>query len=919
MDHREKELERQRKRRDIERARREGLGLGDSDPDEDEEDTNILPGQSKTRRILDLDSSMWNSQIGDGEVIDLTSDRESLDHDDPIVLEAPFVEIDSDDDDDSDLMELEAMEDNAFPGGTRNRGHHGASLAPRRKGPINRRNPNLRQSRIDRMLNSTTGTRPRSKQSNNHKVPRGLTTNRRPSSSKQHPLNTYIFPRMSSGEVQTRLPFEPIYQGQVPPQGSRKKGDQRSKKRIGLPRSNTATSVLSGFTDLFDVLAPLNPAPRTKAVKPRTAVLTHTHNTQGGRSLPRSRINHRIVDDPALSLSSLPSHDDNGDPDAKIEISLNSALAFGIRRNRLGFSLSPSSWLAQGKLLDLVRVLCGTSEPARPLPCSVSTIRFDSTTSILDLQLQFPTVCDLIFASVETPSTEEYRVATQHLMRFICLYVSWSSQEPQEGTMQMLNYVADQVRALMDRVKEFTIINRKTGRDFDMNLLSIHWFTVEISNRIAKTTTCIKRMDENDMIILSDPATDRYTISLMTRLLELGVRRSLAALQSPDDESVEKYAAELWIALIHVTVLQPITSEDSKAGSNVFWRLISQSFDQCSRQFASVAHETEFLFATMFSLSSLSSFDALGVGQETRVLHGYWPLVCRALNNIEMSPVTDRTKRISQSTLAAKDTYIGMLFARCNVLAFKWGWSLQDPQESKQLFEVLRGALKDRRFVNLLHEQSDFPYFITRRNLLLLHQFEPKDSIQTIVIKLMLRKVRESGEEIKSAKKWISLLAFTSALEFTKDRPPTQKELSALFNQFTIKFVLLYVNPDPGNARAIIQSSKKIVNFQNADHRSRLVCIRSAMVFGRFYRHFRLPLDEVVQWMADMGLSLLEEHKTLGMKVTPHLKKETGTLCALLLGSLRDVLRTDLLEDIENDRTLATPFHPGNSIEMLGE
>jgi Mus7/MMS22 family len=932
--YREKELQRQRKRRDMERARREAEGLGDSDPDEPSGAV-IRPGQSKTLRFPH-ERSAWN--VGNeesDEVIDLTSDRESLDNDDVVVAENRPDELSSDDEigwvgrhDSADPMDFEAMEDNTFIDGSRSRSSNPSGrLVPRRRGPINRRDPyrNLRQSRIDRMLNSTSGTRRKSKHSKGSKTHHGSSSRGGEKASfrvvKNRPLNAYIIPAHPHVHIQSRLPFEPIQQTHVISHQSRGKSDKRSSDKNSSSKGKSATSALNGFAELFDVLASRNPPSKTKLSTVSRPAALNPPSSKDASFKAKSRPTESTASGGSTAYSNVLPYGDSADPDAKIEISLNSALAFGMRRHRQGFSFGPSSWLVQGKLLDLVRVLCGTSEPARPLPCNVSTLRFDATTSIVDLQLQFPTVCDLIFASVEKPSSDEDNTNVQQLMRFMCLFVSWSVIENEEDAKGMLEYVATQIRALMDRVEEYLLINGRSGKDFDYDLLSIHWFAVEISNRITKATASIKQTMNGDVIILNDAATDRYTIALMARLLEFGIRRAMVAFQKATDESrqVERPALELWIALVHVTVLQPTTLEESRAASSTFWRLVESSLDKCGRQFASAVHETEFMFATIFSLCSLSSVDALGTGQESRILHGYWPIVCRALSNIELSPDPDKSKRLSQSTLAAKDTYIGMLFARCNVLAFRWDWSLQDPQEVRPLFELLRAALKDRKFMNLLHEQSDFPYFITRRNLRQLHEFDAKDSIQTIVIKLMLKKVEDAKEDMKSAKKWISLLASTSALEFTREKPPTQKELSTLFNQFTIKFVLLYVNPDVNNARAVVSSSKKIVNFQNADHRSRMVCIRSAMIFGRFCRHFRLPLDEVVHWMSEMGVLLLDEHRLLGVKATTHQKRETSTLCALLLGSLRDVLQTDLLDDVDNHQELATPLYLENSISMLGE
>jgi hypothetical protein len=71
--------------------------------------------------------------------------------------------------------------------------------------------------------------------------------------------------------------------------------------------------------------------------------------------------------------------------------------------------------------------------------------------------------------------------------------------------------------------------------------------------------------------------------------------------------------------------------------------------------------------------------------------------------------------------------------------------------------------------------------------------------------------------------------------------------------------------------------------------------------------------------MSEMGVSLLDEHKQLGIKATTHQKKETSTLCALLLGSLRDVLQTDSLDDGGDHPELSTPSYLENSIGMLGK
>jgi hypothetical protein len=478
----------------------------------------------------------------------------------------------------------------------------------------------------------------------------------------------------------------------------------------------------------------------------------------------------------------------------------------------------------------------------------------------------------------------------QNLMRFVCLYVSRIGKSEADEVKEMLRFIRTQLEALMERVEEWVEVRNRTGQEFNHGLFAIHWFAVELSNRITAALSP-KSGGQDNVVSLNDPDTDRYTIKLMSRLLEYGPRRAGQALQNREIDvreahSVSEYALELWVALVHVITLIPETETDSVDSSTTFWRLLIDALDRSNRPFASAVHESEFIFATIFILSSISSIDALGFGQEQRWLRAYWPIVCRALTCVNLTLDNDQKQKLPQNIVAARDTYVGMLFARCNVLAFRWDWSFQDSKYSDQLLHTLREALKNRKFMNLVHEQSDFPSFIVKQDMNLLYEFDPKDSIQTILIKLMVRKAQAAPQGLLSAKKWISILASTTKLEFRKDTPPTQKELSVLFNQFTIKLVLLYISPNPTNVRVLVNNSKDIIGFKNADLRSRQVCIRAAMIFGRFCQHFGLSPEEPIKWLAEMGTIAT----LVALDATSRQLKETGLLFALVVASVRDIL-----------------------------
>ncbi|KAG8819794.1 hypothetical protein FRC19_009522 [Serendipita sp. 401] len=711
------------------------------------------------------------------DLIDLTSDRESLDNDDAVDIN----EVHSVSDDDLDLTmstprhlgryrpDTEAIEDNRLNrgGGSRVSISIRDNTNPRRK----RSNTWMfqdgrvkpRQSRIDHILNASRG-------------PNSSRRKYRRSGDARHPAEHRNTARSSIGEgtsarrekrhrlVQAKLPFDRLSEGSENLSGDsfelRKRNQHKSKSRPSASihkHRRTTKSMPSGVTvtlrsttekplELFDIFTPAATHSTTATTSGRQ--VSRPQQTTSKRPLPNTSAHFARP-----STEVVESRGNFEDPDSFVEISLRSALAFGMRRSREGFHLPETSWIGHGRILDLVNLLSQQTVPIQPYPCHIVGIRLDASLPVADFQLHIPTICDLLFENATKPSQSN---------------------------------------------------------------------------------------DEGDS-----------TLNDLTR---------------------------------------------QASASLTFWRLVMDSLDQSNRHFPSVIHEAEFIFSVIFFLSSISSISPLGVGRNERLLKAYWPIVCRALALLNLSPEVDERRKPSQATLAAKDTYLGMLFARCNVLVFRWNWSLQDNSGFKQLVEILRGALKNRKFMNLLHEQSEFPRFITQRNLDLLRQFDAKDSIQTILIKLIFQKVEDSQEGKQAARKWVSLLASTTTLEFTKEKPPTQKELSALFNQFTIKFILLHTNPDLNNIRTIINSSKKIVDFQSADQRSRQICIRAAMIFGRFCRHYTLPIQDVSIWISEMGHILLAEHNAARREGSAFQLKEITTMCALIVASLRDIFQSRAMD-----------------------
>jgi hypothetical protein len=346
---------------------------------------------------------------------------------------------------------------------------------------------------------------------------------------------------------------------------------------------------------------------------------------------------------------------------------------------------------------------------------------------------------------------------------------------------------------------------------------------------------------------------------------------------------------ELWVALIHTTLLLSSDPNTEKEACTTFWRCVERSLETTARVFPSTVHESEYGWSTIFGLGAISQIDVRGQSHGNSIrLQAHWPLVCKCMSRIQLAPNPEADKRLSRHVLHDRDIYVGILFTRCHALVAKWGWSLVD---SDILFAVLREALRHRNFENLIHESSDFPQFIVAKGLTLLDSYNSFDSIQTVAIKLIVGRAKSSLQGIKSAVKGLSSFASTnaSATIFTKEKPPIRKELSRVFNRFTISFVMLHVDHNVQRARSIINNAKRFVDFRNADFESRKASIRASMAFGLLLRYHDLPMGEVVRWMDEMGGTIMDNYRALGRNVVKKELEQITVLCGMLLGCSRSI------------------------------
>jgi len=929
----------------------------DEEGDEDEESQEVRPGHSKTRHrgggkvaiVGDTESEGEDAQravggsrnpVADSSDVELLDDAVPDDPDEDLSVAPPHSRVSrsvsvrgaetvgeddtaSDSGSSSEVEFLgEAIEDNRLHGGYR----VGMSK-PRR----------MVQTRIDRMLNSTTTKTsgdPARKQSKK-RVSMGNRVDTRPrrearrdlgggsaqprESSRRSGWNTsHSMPRIthgggSDGRIWKHRPFHSTSEGvnltiELGPVQHGTKG--RSQSNSSHQKQPTEKRAAYYQQDLLQCLTGRGPdqnqihtalqdpesvspqvkKPSTEQARRRATRSANVHIVAGAgslRSKPISTHRYQTIEDLPP-----PARDD---PDSSIHIARDSAKTFGMPRHLKEFSFPRDSFVSQGRLLDLVKVLSGVRDPPRPDDCFISGLHLRAEMSLDDVQLSLPACFDLLgeyaLSGLEAHLEGRGDPPEGSLLGFLCGYTSWvAGQGVVAEVKAFFEHLSQQLRHTMDRLEDKLDLQEIYGSDFNEELWKVHWFAVELTARMVYGGVAARRT-AGDQLVVKAKGLDEEMERLMARLHEFGTQRTARAFKHDREKpaSKETRAMELWVALIHTTLLLPLDPNTEKEACTTFWRCVERSLETTARVFPSPVHESEYGWSTIFGLSAISQIDVRGQANSNSIrLQAHWPLVCKCMSRIQLAPNPEADRRLARRVIHDRDIYVGILFTRCHALVARWGWSLA---ESDNLFAVLREALRHRNFENLGHESNEFPQFIVAKDLALLDSYNSFDSIQTVAIKLIVGHAKASPQGIKSAVKGLSSFASTNANAtiFTREKPPIRKELSRVFNRFTISFTMLHVDHNVQRARSIINNAKRFVDFRNADLDSRKACIRASMAFGLLLRYHDLPMDEVVRWMNEMGGIILDDYRTLGRNGAKKELEQILVLCGMLLGCSRSI------------------------------
>ncbi|KAF5369216.1 hypothetical protein D9757_010043 [Collybiopsis confluens] len=412
----------------------------------------------------------------------------------------------------------------------------------------------------------------------------------------------------------------------------------------------------------------------------------------------------------------------------------------------------------------------------------------------------------------------------------------------------------------------------------DMMTLEVCWFAVELAATVGASDSL-----------------ERACKLLIHCLLELdpGIAAAMKLLKDPsstlnDRTSIVQRTAELWICLIHL--LKPQGDATDPSHAQPLWGIVEAELKRRDISTEWTVLSNNIIWGTIFNLCALSQFSEVGHSGEKPKLVQYWPTVQFALQRVKFDVDLDTDQHLPSEVVEQRDLYIGLLVARCFLLATRWGWALDSA------WEVLKYLLKgfsSRKFMDLQHEKCDFPGFIRTQSWDSCHTFSLRDTAFVLLLKLVVLRgdtIKRSGTE-NQLKKLVALINPTSAVPFSRTKLTQGNELSMLYNRTAATAVSLHLLPS--DYRSKVQQARNYVDFERSDDTARIICIRGMMYLAQIMVMEKLDLGdtELRDWYKGIIDGLIAEHKSNKENEQTYGRlNRVRMLVTVVLGSLRHIL-----------------------------
>lgn len=580
-----------------------------------------------------------------------------------------------------------------------------------------------------------------------------------------------------------------------------------------------------------------------------------------------------------------------------------------------GITFGPDSYLGRGCLHELAMLITDHNNLTCPRAVSYSDAHFQPSMSVqaflASLQRLYDNAHDIIVQKRDL-ALEDLR-QWQESLHSAAQHISWllgrSSETDKTSFSDSLDAHLDNVRSFLDAPIDIIPEDEPPH----LLMLELRWFSAEAVFRV----TCFKKHEfrRSDLKVLLQRLQD-----LVRDLVGCGFSDLLQPFTGDHDKDemsdyIARRIAEFWICIIHITDaerLADLVSEDPSELTS-FWSVVLQGVRDAGllRNTPPDIVASETIWKAVFTLCSLSQCSMQGVFMTAPRLQASWDVVTTALDRVRLSADPASDANLPKRSLHKRDEYIRILVSRCLILCLKWRWSLGD---ASALFSRLLEIFKSRRFANLSDEPPDFPSFLRHNNLQLLSENKRSDTAFTLLLKLVVNAARDNRYANESdhrqsispkVKKLLSLCVPVGSVPFTKISPPTLQDLSLLYNRFSAVAIAILLEPSAANLKFRISNARRYVNFRETDHETRRACIRGLMHLTTLVQHLQLPLNELLDWLAELTNILLDEYQH--EKVAGNATSWVVVSIQMLLGCVRRIIETPLMDPTKNNTRYPEP------------
>ena len=545
----------------------------------------------------------------------------------------------------------------------------------------------------------------------------------------------------------------------------------------------------------------------------------------------------------------------------------------GIRFLHSGIAFGPRTFIRVGYLHELVSVITFSMEPPLPPNTTLCGFEFGPATNVREFCSFLPNICSAMLefeTSLPDEDTKMREKEWQMVKRNICQLASWllSSATP-EDRGPLCKVAEEQVTELVSALKEMPL----DGSSANTSILSTCWFAVDFASRFAN-------YHPDQPAGLTTEPVEKSVAVLIRYLMTLSLTRAInPVLQETihDDESVAAYAAQLWVSLIHL--LSGWTSARNKANIPTFWKVVFDVLEEKIVKVTRPIDASEQIWEVVFSLCALSQFSIHGMTKDTVHLTPCWDLITVAIEKVRLV-FTNADAKLPDRILEQRDQYVKVVLTRCLHLRDCWRWNFAD---AIPLLTQLGKIFSSRMFGNLRCErQPNFPVFVVENNLELLSNYHHKDTAFLVFWKLIVHAYRDeklvnNGKLSPRMKKLLGIAVPVSACPTVA--PPNRPDLSMLYNRMTAVIIALHL--DHTQCDAQISRARKYVNFSKAEPGTRNVIMRGIMLWAFIMIKDTLEITGLMEWVGEIATSLSEELRNVAsaLREDPSPSAERDQLC----------------------------------------